>query len=47
LSGPRSRRRVMAARMTWREILIVATISALLSAAITVCIKVVMENLTF
>jgi hypothetical protein len=34
-------------RMTWRDILILAAISALLSAAITACIKAVFVNLTF
>jgi hypothetical protein len=33
--------------MTWRDILILAAISALLSAAITVCIRIVIENLMF
>jgi hypothetical protein len=33
--------------MTWREIMIVAAISALLSAAITVGIRVVWENAGF
>jgi hypothetical protein len=34
-------------QMTWRDIMIVAAISALLAAAITVAIRIVIENLTF
>jgi hypothetical protein len=37
----------MLVRMTWRDILIVVAISVLLSAAITICIRVVAENATF
>jgi hypothetical protein len=33
--------------MTWREVMIVAAISALLAASITVGVRIVMENLTF
>jgi hypothetical protein len=33
--------------MTWRETFILIAISALLSAAITVGIRIVVENLTF
>jgi hypothetical protein len=33
--------------MTWRDIIIVAAISALLAAAITVALRIVIENLTF
>jgi hypothetical protein len=32
--------------MTWRDVLLLVAISALLSAVITVCIKVVIENMT-
>ena len=38
---------VMAEQMTWRETMILAAISALLSAAITVALRVVTENATF
>jgi hypothetical protein len=34
-------------QMTWRETLILAAISALLAAVITVCVRIVLENLTF
>jgi hypothetical protein len=34
-------------QMTWREIMILAAISALLAAAITVAVRIVIENLTF
>jgi hypothetical protein len=34
-------------QMTWRDIMIVAAISALLAAAITVALRIVIENLTF
>jgi hypothetical protein len=33
--------------MTWRDVLLLVAISALLSAVITVCIEVVIENMTF
>jgi hypothetical protein len=33
--------------MTWRDAMIVAAISALLAAAITVAVRIVIENLTF
>jgi hypothetical protein len=33
--------------MTWRDIIIAAAISALLAAAITVALRIVIENLTF
>jgi hypothetical protein len=33
--------------MTWRDAMIVAAISALLAAAITVAVRIVVENLTF
>ena len=35
------------AQMTWRETMIVAAISALLSAAITLAIRMVFESATF
>jgi hypothetical protein len=34
-------------QMTWREVMIVAAISALLAAAMTVAVRIVIENLTF
>ena len=34
-------------QMTWRDTMIVAAISALLAAAITVALGIVIENLTF
>jgi hypothetical protein len=33
--------------MTWREVMIVAAISALLAASLTVAVRIVIENLTF
>jgi hypothetical protein len=33
--------------MTWRDAMIVAAISALLAASITVAVRIVIENLTF
>jgi anti-sigma-K factor RskA len=34
-------------QMTWRDIMIAAAIAALLAAAITVAVRIVIENLTF
>jgi hypothetical protein len=34
-------------QMTWRDIMIVAAISALLAAAFMVAVRIVIENLTF
>jgi hypothetical protein len=34
-------------QMTWRDIMIVAAIAALLAAAITVAVRIVIENLIF
>jgi hypothetical protein len=33
--------------VTWRDIMIMAAIAALLAAAITVAVRIVIENLTF
>ena len=39
--------RIQSQQMTWRDKIIVAAISALLAAAITVAVRIVIENLTF